>query len=165
MAASWRCRSAMSSAPDPRHRASRRGLVAVVAGAGALADAACWPLAADAAGRAQPEGSLVICHERRVEMIVGGLAERDAHPCAGSGIDAERASVRPHLADARIAPATQRARDDDRRTILQQELDRAEGELAQERSRPAGDPRALARKQEDVAALRRELQATPAIVR
>ena len=137
----------------------------------------CAPRPASAPGRsrrernagasAQPGGANapVICHERHVEIIVGGPGAGDGRACASAGVESERSAARRPNGDLRVAPALQQARDGDRRAILQQELERAETELAQERAKPDSDGRALARKREDVAALQRELQATPVATR
>ncbi|MFM2346713.1 MAG: hypothetical protein RL654_1466 [Pseudomonadota bacterium] len=120
--------------------------------------------------------------------VVQGTAPRRAAPAAGEGaarVSAPAASGSTRLAgapDMRVDPAQQRARDSDARRILESELAREESALAVLRKdynngepERRGDERnfaryqervaemkaAIARKEADVAAIRRELSKLP----
>ena len=105
------------------------------------------------------------CRVGGVEWIVGGPA---ASPCPAADAPRERATGATGASPAsgasgaewRVASATQRERDGERRRILSTELDQEQARQAQLRARPA-DADALRRSEENLRALRAELARLP----
>jgi hypothetical protein len=138
------------------------------------------------AGGASAQGTVYRCPgspESYTNLLTAEQAkERGCRTVEGAPITIVQ-TVRPRPAasaasDARVAPAEQRARDSDARRILNDELQRTEGELSAMRKdynngqperlgsernyqryldRVAGMKTAIERKEADVAALKREL--------
>jgi len=92
-----------------------------------------------------------VCRQDGVEMIVGGA---DGVSC---GKGAAPGDVSPAL--HRVTHELQRSRDDERRHILLDELKREEDSL--QRARRSGDAADMARTQQNLLALHRELDRLP----
>lgn len=101
-------------------------------------------------------GAASVCREGKVEMIIGGA--RAANNCAGSARAAAPAADRPAMGPMRVSATEQRQRDQDRRAILESELQRERQTLA-EQTRPGSgvDEAAVNRTRSNLAALQREL--------
>lgn len=107
-------------------------------------------------------GAALVCRSGNVEMIIGGTqaanacgnATRAPVPSAGRTATSPMATI----ASARVSDVEQRQRDQDRRAILEGELQRERQTLA-EQTRPGSgiDEAAVNRTRSNLAALQREL--------
>lgn len=100
-----------------------------------------------------------VCREGKVEMIIGGAQATNA--CGGAARapapSAGRTST-PSMTSVRISDVEQRQRDQDRRAILENELQRERQTLADQlRPGSGADEAAVNRTRSNLAALQREL--------
>jgi hypothetical protein len=142
--------------------------------AGLRAAGARWLLAGGSAllaasAGATASGTVPVCHEGSVELLVGGPGARCEDGPARRGPPPRSALPTPRLAGdapsadqvpAQIPTQLQRQRDRDRQAILQQELAREQQALGTLlRAGAQADPDALRRTRDNLAALQRELGA------
>ncbi|MEK8031078.1 hypothetical protein AACH06_09655 [Ideonella sp. DXS29W] len=101
-------------------------------------------------------GAASVCREGKVEMIIGGA--RAASTCTGSTRAAAPVASRTAVSPMRISDTEQRQRDQDRRAILESELQRERQTLAEQTRQGSGvDEAAVNRTRSNLAALQREL--------
>ena len=122
-----------------------------------------------ASAGATASGTVPVCHEGSVELLVGGPGARCEDGPARRGPPPRSALSTPRLAGdapsadqvpAQIPTQLQRQRDRDRLAILQQELAREQQALGTLlRAGAQADPDALRRTRDNLAALQRELGA------
>lgn len=101
-------------------------------------------------------GAATVCREGKVEMIIGGTQPVSA--CNSPSRAPAPSAGRTSMTSVRVSDAEQRQRDQDRRVILENELQRERQALADQlRPGSGADEAAVNRTRSNLAALQREL--------